>query len=121
MSVNAGRLNKHIEIWRYQNTVNEAGSDVERLVKFHTVYGEIRPVRGSEYTEYFKEQHKLSVKITIRYYADLRPDDVLVYHERQFEIQSIINPQELNYIQEIMCIEKEEKHKPEGIPNESEL
>ena len=115
MSINAGRLKRHIEIWRYVNARNEAGSDVNKLTKIKTVYGEIRPVRGSEYTEYYKTQHELSVKITIRYYADLKSTDVLVYHGRQFEIKSIINPEENNYILEVMCVEREDKDKPEVI------
>ena len=113
MAINAGRLSKHIEIWRYVSSVNEAGSDVNRLEKIKTVYGEIRPVRGTEYSEYYKEMHQLSVKITIRYYSDLRPTDVLMYHGTQYEIQSIINPEEKNYILEVMCIEKHEKDKTE--------
>ena len=113
MAINAGRLKKHIEIWRYIDTVNEAGSDVNQLTKIKTVYGEIRPVRGTEYTEYYKELHNLSVKITIRYYADLRATDVLKYHDTQYLIQSIINPEEANYILEVMCTEKNEKRKME--------
>lgn len=113
MSINAGRLSKHIEIWRYESEINEAGSDVNRLKKIKTVYGEIRPVRGSEYTEYYKEMHRLSVKITVRYYKDLRPTDILIYHGRQYRIQSIINPEEKNNILEVMCIEENEKGKPE--------
>lgn len=113
MSINAGRLKKHIEIWRYIDTVNEAGSNVNKLEKIKTVFGEIRPVRGSEYTEYYKELHNLSVKITIRYYADLKPTDVLKYHDTQYLIQSIINPEAADYILEVMCTEKSEKRKPE--------
>lgn len=114
MAINAGRLNKHIEIWRYVSTLNDAGSDVNRLKKIKTVYGEIRPVRGSEYTEYYKEMHQLSVKITIRYWEDLRPTDVLQYHGTQYEIQSIINPEQRNYILEAMCVEKAEKDRLEA-------
>ena len=113
MGIDAGRLKKHIEIWRYQGVQNAIGSTVNKLVKVHTVYGEIRPVRGSEYTEYYKDQHDLSIKITIRYWPDLRPTDVLQYHGRQYEIQSIINPEEKNYILEVMVTERNEKHKPE--------
>ena len=114
MAINAGRLKKHIEIWRYVSTVNDAGSDVNRLEKVKTVFGEIRPVRGSEYTEYYKEQHELSIKVTLRYWAGLKATDVLVYHGRQYLIQSIINPEEANYILEVMCLEKNEKRKPEA-------
>ena len=113
MSINAGRLKRHIEILRYQDTVNAAGSNVNRLVPIKTVPGEIRPVRGSEYTEYYKEQHELSYKITIRYWSGLQPTDVLRHHGRQFLIQSIINPEEADYILEVMCTEQDDKHKPE--------
>ena len=115
MSINAGRLKKHIEIWRYEGVDTAVGSTVNKLVKVKTVYGEIRPVRGSEYTEYYKEQHELSIKITIRFWAGLRPTDVLQYHGRQYLIQSIINPEQADYILEVMCVEKDDKHKPEVV------
>lgn len=118
MSINAGRLNKHIEIWRYQGVVNAVGATVNKLVKVKTVFGEIRPVRGTEYTEYYKEQHDLSYKITIRFWEGLRPTDVLQYHGRQYLIQSIINPVQADYILEVMCVEKDDKHKPETAVNE---
>lgn len=111
--INPGRLKKHIEIWRYQSSINAAGSDVNRLVKIKTVYGEIRPVRGSEYTEYYKELHELSVKITMRYWPDLKTSDVLKYHDDQYLIKSIINPEEQNYILEAMCVKKDDKRKAE--------
>ena len=113
MSINAGRLKKHIEVWRYVDTVNAVGSNVNKLEKVKTLYGEIRPVRGNEYTEYYKEMHELSIKITIRYWEGLKITDVLQYHGVQYEINSIINPEEENYILEVMCIEKKEKHKAE--------
>lgn len=112
-AINAGRLKKHIEIWRYTDTVNDAGSNVNRLEKVHTVYGEIRPTRGSQYTEYYKELHQLSVKITIRFWKDLRPTDILKYHDTQYDIQSIINPEQADYILECMCTERDERRKPE--------
>lgn len=114
MSINAGRLKKHIGILRYVDVRNAAGSDVNQLKKIKTVYGEIRPVRGTEYTEYYKEQHDLSIKITIRFWEGLRPTDVLEYHGRQYQIQSIINPEQADYILEVMCVEKDDKHKPEA-------
>ena len=77
------------------------------------VFGEIRPLRGSNYLEYYREVHDLAYKITIRYIPDLRPSDVLVWKGRQFIINSIINPEEQTYILEVMCTEKIEKKKPE--------
>lgn len=109
MAINPGRLRKVIGVYRYIEKENSLGSTTKVLDKVRSLYGEIRPVRGSEYTEYYKEYHSLSVKITLRHWADLRPTDILVYGKRQFIIQSIINPLEVNYIVECMCVEKTEK------------
>jgi len=115
MAINCGRLKKHVEIWRYVSRENSMGSTVNKLEKIKTVYAEIRPVRGTEYTEYYKEMHEMSVKITMRYRADLKLTDVLVYHGQQYEIKSIINPEMANYILEVMCTERHEKNKPEDL------
>lgn len=112
MGINAGRLRKKIEIWRYCPVEDSMGNTVNRLQKKRTVYGEMRPLRGQAYLEYYKEMHKLSYRCTIRYYKELLPTDVIVYEGRQFLIDSIINVNELNYIQEIMCTEKNENGKP---------
>ena len=109
MAINAGRLRKVISVYRYEESENSVGSTVTRLIPVKKLYGEIRPVRGSEYTEYYKEYHTLSVKITLRFWEGLKPSDILVYKDRQFIIQSIINPLEENYIVECMCTEKREK------------
>ena len=109
MAINPGRLRKVISVYRYEESENAVGSTVTKLIPVKKLYGELRPVRGSEYTEYYKEYHTLSVKITLRYWEGLKPTDILVYKDRQFIIQSIINPLEENYIAECMCTEKKEK------------
>jgi len=111
--MNAGRLRKKIEIWRYTPVDDSLGGKVNKLQLFHAVYGEIIPMRGNSYLEYYKESHELIYKITMRFFEKLSPADILVYHGRQFAINSIINIGEMNYMQEIMCTEKLEKTRPE--------
>ncbi|MSS91368.1 phage head closure protein [Eisenbergiella tayi] len=113
--INPGRLKKRITIMRYQDTENSLGNLVSQLLPYKTVYAEIRPVRGKEYQEYYKDTNSLEYKITIRFLPDLQPADVLVYHEKQFLINSIINVEEQGYIQEIMCTEKLQDKKAEVI------
>lgn len=100
---------------RYQDTENSLGNLVSKLMPYKTVYAEIRPVRGKEYQEYYKDTNSLEYKITIRFLPDLMPTDVLTYHDKQFLINSIINVEEQGYIQEIMCTEKLQDKKAEVI------
>lgn len=119
MGINAGRLRKKICIMRYKNEENQLGGTVVKLEPFKTVYAEIRPLRGKEYLEYYKDNNSLEYKITVRYIPDLSPSDVLKYRGRQFLINSIIDVEEQGYIQEIMCTEQIKKQKPEVRENGS--
>ncbi len=98
---------------RYMEQVNELGNTVARLSPYKTAYAEIRPVRGKEYQEYYKDTNSLEYKITVRYIKDLQAADVIEYQGRQFLINSIINVEEQGYIQEIMCTEKLNDRKAE--------
>ena len=98
---------------RYQDVPDGLGDVVARLAPCRTVYAEIRPVRGNEYTEYYKDLHEMSVKITMRFLEDLLPTDVLSWKGKQYLINSIINPEQQDYILEVMCTEKHETERPE--------
>nr|WP_278335927.1 phage head closure protein [Clostridium indicum] len=107
-------MKKRVTIMRYKDTPNELGNTVSTLQRYKTVFAEIRPIRGREYLEYYKDSNSLEYKITIRYIPDLLSSDVLEYHGRQFLINSIINVEEQGYIQEVMCTEKIHEKKPEA-------
>lgn len=109
MAVNAGRLKKCIEIWRYIENETELGAVRTELKKIRTVYGEIRPTRGVEFLEYYRESNELRVKVTMRYVPELTEKDVLVYKGRQFEINSITNILEENAYLEVYCTESKDK------------
>ena len=90
-SINPGRLNHRIEIMRYQETADELGNTVNQLVPWKTVWGEFRPLRGSESLEYYKINNQETYKITMRY-QDITETDVIKFRNRQFKINYIINP-----------------------------
>lgn len=108
-SLDAGRLNKKVSIWGYQNVENPLGGDKVILVKKATVWAEMKPTRGTEFLEYYKDANALQYKITIRYRPGLTEKDVLVHGSRQFEINSIININEDNVALEIYCTERKDK------------
>lgn len=113
--LDAGRLKKRIEIWGYKDVEDaELGGFKNVLVKKATVWAEIAPSRGYEFLEYYRDTNSLQYKITIRYRADLTEKDVLIRGDKQFEINSIIDPNFDHVALEIQCTEKKDK----VIPNE---
>ena len=109
MAVNAGRLKKRIEIWRYVETETALGDTKTELAKIREVYAELKPTRGTEFLEYYRDANQLQFKVTMRYIPGLTEKDVLVYKGRQFEINSIINILEENAYLEVYCTESKDK------------
>ena len=105
--INPGRLNKRLIIMKYQETEDELGNTVNVLKPLKKIWGEIRPIRGDEQLEYYKNVNTIAVKITVRN-TDITEKDVIEYENRQFLINYIINPLESNYYLEIICTEKKD-------------
>lgn len=109
MRIDPGRLNKRVQIMRYEDMPGELGDAVPRLVPYKTVYAEVRPLRGKEYLEYHKDVNTLEYKVTIRYQPGITEKDVIVFGGKQLGIESIININEGSHTLEIQCTEKKGK------------
>ncbi len=108
-ALNAGRLRKKIDIYGYEDQEKPLGGVKAVLKKKATVRAEMKPVRGTEFLEYYRDTNALQYKITIRYRPDITEQDVLVHNGRQFEINSIIDINEDHVALEIYCTENKEK------------
>ncbi len=102
--INPGRLRHKVTIMRYQDTEDTLGNTVNVLAPLKSVWAEIRPTRGQEQLEVYKNTNEQSYKITMRH-TDVTTKDVLRYKGRQFQINAIANPLEDNYILELICTE----------------
>lgn len=102
--INPGRFRHKVVIMRYQEAEDELGNTVNVLAPFRTVWAEIRPARGKEQLEYYKNSNTQSYKISMRY-TDVTTKDVLAYKNRQLQVNAIANPLEDNYILELICTE----------------
>ena len=111
--INPGRLNKRVKIFGYQNVETPLGAVRSELAELAEVWAEIRPTRGKEFLEYYREENELQFKVTIRYYPGLTEKHVLVFNDRQFEINSIINLMEAGVYMEIYCTESKDTDAPE--------
>ena len=87
--LDAGRLKKRISIYGYQEVTDDLGQKSTRIVKKASVWAEIKPVRGMEFLEYYRDANELQYKITIRYRDGLTEKDVIVRGKKQYEIKSV--------------------------------
>ncbi len=108
--LDAGRLNKRVEIWGYiQEEDLDIGGMKTVLKRKATVWAEIRPSRGYEFLEYYRDSNSLQYKITMRYRKDLTEKDVIVRGNCQFEINSIIDVNYEHTALEVQCTEMKDK------------
>ena len=105
--INPGRLKHRITIMRYQESEDELGNTVNTLTPLKSCWAELRPIRGKEQLEYYKNINDLMYKITIRY-TDVTEKDVVSYKGRQFQINYITKPLEDNNYLELMCTESKD-------------
>lgn len=113
-SINPGRLKRRVTIYSYTETETPLGASKTVLKKTASVWAEVKPVRGSEFLEYYREANTLQFKVTIRWRPGLTEKDVLVFEDRQFEINSIINIMEAKAYLEVYCTESKDKKILEG-------
>lgn len=116
-AMNIGRLNKRVSIFRYSETETALGGVKTELKRIATVWAELRPMRGTEFLEYYREANALQYKVTMRWRADLTEKDVLVFEGRQFEINSIINIMEGRTYMEVYCTESKDTRISEEAEN----
>lgn len=105
--INPGRLKHRVTIMRYRELKDKIGNTVYELVPYRKCWAELRPIRGKEQLEYYKNINDLMYKVTIRY-TDVTEKDVLLFNGRQFQINYITNPLEDNYYLELMCTESKD-------------
>lgn len=110
-SINPGRLNKRVDIYRYTETPTEMGESRTALKRFATVWAELKPTRGTEFLEYYRDANALQFKCTMRWNPSLNltEKDVIVYADRQFEINAILNLMEGGKYLEVYCTESKDK------------
>lgn len=101
----AGRLRHRITLQRLSSTQNTVGEKIDNYTDVTTVWGEVKPFRGSEVFENYKEFGELTHKITIRYYQGLDRTWRIKFDGRIFRIVSVVNIEERDVYMEIVCKE----------------
>ena len=102
----SGKFNKKIIFQESDGTtVNENGFEIENWQDAKDVWAMIKTLKGSEYFQASTTHNENLSRFVIRYTIGLHPDMRIVYSDRHFGIESIINDDEANKTMTIMCKE----------------
>lgn len=109
-SLDAGRLNKRVQIYGYDDVTDELGQNLTSLTLKHAdVWAEIHPLRAYERVESNQTADVVSYRIIIRYKADVTQKDVIVRGDRQFDITGMVDINEQHVALELTCVEKKDR------------
>ena len=111
--INIGKLNKKITFQVFMDDEEDKmGQSTQKWKDLKPVWATFRPVRGAEHDEAARKfREERTYKATVRYRPGISSDMRIKYKERVFEIKSVVNVNEANYILEIECTEYVERSK----------
>ena len=108
-SLDAGRLNKRVQIYGYVDTTDALNQHLPALALKHTVWAEIHPLRAYERVEVNQTADLVYYRIIIRYRSDITQKDVVVRGDRQFDITGLVDIDEQHVALELTCVEKKDR------------
>lgn len=107
--MNIGRLNKRIELQlnteETETFANSLGGITTTWATATTVWASIRPLSAKESFMAQQAQSDADMEIRIRYYSSLTTHYRVKYGTRYFQILSILNTNERNEEQVLVCKE----------------
>lgn len=118
-----GHLNKRVTLLKLTEVEDEYNLTHQELVDAvgHKVWAKIEPLRGAAYLEAHKEGVKDTIRITIRYRANVTNDMFVKYRDKLYTIDAIIDPAEAHAKLELMCKIREAGENPAEPVEQEEL
>ena len=100
-----GRLRHRIVIEESIAGRDSFGAEVCEWIQFAKVWADVSPVSGRELASFKQINAEITAKITIRYLAGVTTEMRILFRDRIFEIDSVINPEEKNIYLLLVCKE----------------
>jgi len=101
--MNPGRLNRRVTLQRQDTARDEVGQAKPVWTDVATVWAAVLPLRGREYFESAKVNSEITVRIIIRYRADVKASWRAVSDGNGYDIVEIINPAYGKRELQLMC------------------
>ena len=99
------KLRHKITIQKSISTIDSFGSEVNAWSDVCTVWASIEPIKGREFFAAQKENAETTVRICIRYRTGISADMQILYGNKVFEINAIIDVEERHIELQLMCKE----------------
>lgn len=112
--MNPGKLNKKIQIVKYERVRNSTGGylpDPQKVVVLET-WASVRPLSGRAYWEAQSEQLKISHEVIVRFNPKITRELFVVFfdknykRERKFEIKTLLDVNEAYKQMKLHCEEQ---------------
>lgn len=104
--MNAGRLRHTITLQKYTKTPDgEGGWDKTWNDTVTSVRASVEPLLGREYLMAGQIQERVTTRIRMRYRTDVTGEWRVKHGNRIYEIDSVMNPREMNRETVLMCRE----------------
>ncbi len=100
-----GELRHRITIQESVASRDSFGAEILSWVDLAIVWAMVSPVSGKEYFAFQQINAEVSTKITMRYRPSITPKMRVLFENRVLEIDSIINPEQMNISLILMCKE----------------
>lgn len=101
-----GILRHEIDIQAHTETPADDGTVARSWANVATDWrAAVIPLRGKEYFEARQVKDTTTHRIRIRYYDGLTPKHRIIHDSRTFNIETVINVDELDHEMDVMCQE----------------
>lgn len=87
-----------------KNELNEPTGTLEPI-GCGPILASVRPLAGKEYLAASQVQASVTHEVRLRWIPDVRPSDVVIFGDRQFDIKAALNIDEANVELVLMCTE----------------
>lgn len=100
-----GRLRKRVQLQHLAKNQDGYGEMIPSYSTYATVWASIEPLQGRELEHAQQISAETSHRVKIRYNSNVVSEHRVIYGDRTFEIESVINPDERNEMLILMCKE----------------
>jgi len=102
--LNTGEMRNKIEIQEYIESVNENGYPIEEWTTKHVLWAKIKTVKGSETISAAAEVNTNTYRFIVRYTNGLNAKHRLIFKGQHYDIQAVLNDDELMNTQTIIAV-----------------
>jgi len=103
--MNAGKLRHRVTIQKLEEVDDGYGGVTSTWKDMATVWSSVEPLKGRELYAAQQVKAELTHRIRIRYMSGIKPEMRIVFDNRSFDIEAIIDPEERHESLELLCSE----------------